>query len=201
MIRPGQLATEKDAGAADPRRRALAEHRAAFVEFVRRRVHDPATAEDLVNDTLARALSHLGELRDEGALLAWLYRALRNAVVDHRRRLDAAQRARERWAAETDATVAAHEHAPPRICPCVTRVAASLKPEYAEVLARVEVDGAAVGAFAEERGISSSNAAVRLFRARGALRRRVAATCGACADGGCVDCTCHPPAAGVRTGP
>ena len=37
---------------------------------------------------------------------------------------------------------------------------------------------------------SSNNAAVRVFRAREALRKQVARACGACATHGCVDCTC-----------
>jgi DNA-directed RNA polymerase specialized sigma24 family protein len=69
-------------------------------------------------------------------------------------------------------------------------VAAGLKPEYAQALERIEVDGEALRAFATEVGISASNAAVRVFRAREALRRGLVATCGACARDRCVDCTC-----------
>ncbi len=168
----------------------LARDRSSFVAFVRRRVRDDATAEDLVSEAFARAMAHLGELRDADALSAWFYRALRNAVVDHHRRRGTADRALEQWAAETETVLAANDHSGPNVCRCVVRVAASLKPEYAEALERIEVDGEAVRAFAQARGISSSNAAVRVFRAREALRRGVIAACGSCAEGGCVDCTC-----------
>jgi len=43
--------------------------------------------------------------------------------------------------------------------------------------------------YADEAGISSSNAGVRIFRAREALKQ-VARSCGTCATHGCVDCTC-----------
>ena len=76
------------------------------------------------------------------------------------------------------------------VCRCVARLAETLKPEYADALRRIEVDGVAVKDFAEEQGISPSNAAVRVFRAREALRRQVAASCGTCAEHGCVACTC-----------
>ncbi len=76
------------------------------------------------------------------------------------------------------------------ICRCVARLADTLKPEYAEALRRIEVDGIAVKTFADERGISASSAAVRVFRAREALRRQVATSCGTCAEHGCVSCTC-----------
>jgi RNA polymerase sigma-70 factor (ECF subfamily) len=69
-----------------------------------------------------------------------------------------------------------------------------LKPEYADALRRIEVDGVAVKDYADTLGISASNADVRLFRAREALRRQVARACGTCADHGCLDCTCHAAA-------
>ena len=45
---------------------------------------------------------------------------------------------------------------------------------------------------ATEAGISSSNAGVRVFRARQALRKQVARACGTCAEHGCLDCHCQP---------
>jgi RNA polymerase sigma-70 factor (ECF subfamily) len=191
---PKSSSAGEGTGPSDVSRRlavAIAERRSEFVAFVRRRVHDVPTAEDLVDETLARALGHVGELRDHEAVCSWFYRALRNAIVDHHRRHGTADRALEQWAAETDAITPATEHAEPRVCCCVLKVAASLKPEYADALERIEVSGEAVRAFAEARGISSSNAGVRVFRAREALRRGLIAACGACADSGCADCTCE----------
>jgi RNA polymerase sigma-70 factor (ECF subfamily) len=69
----------------------------------------------------------------------------------------------------------------------------TLKPEYAEALQRIDVEGMPVKAFAEDQGISASNAGVRVFRAREALRRQVVRSCGTCAEHGCVDCTCGKP--------
>ena len=169
----------------------LARDRPGFVAFVRRRVRDDATAEDLVGEAYARAMAHLDELRDAEALTAWFYRALRNAVVDHHRRRGTADRALEQWAAETETVLAANDQSGPNVCGCVRRVAASLKPEYQDALERIEIDGEAVRAFAQARGISSTNAAVRVFRAREALRRGLLAACGSCAEGGCTDCTCE----------
>jgi RNA polymerase sigma-70 factor (ECF subfamily) len=77
------------------------------------------------------------------------------------------------------------------ICACVSRLAATLKPEYAEALQAIEVGGTTVKAFAVQKGLSSSNAAVRVFRAREALRKRVTQSCGTCADHECMNCTCR----------
>ena len=76
------------------------------------------------------------------------------------------------------------------VCRCVARLADTFKPEYADALRRIEVDGVSVKDFAEEQGISTNNAAVRVFRAREALRRQVALSCGTCAEHGCLNCTC-----------
>jgi len=161
--------------------RVLTGHRGRFVAFVEGRLRDRATAEDLVQATFARTLSRVSEVRDEQAIVAWFFRALRNAVVDHHRRMGTADRALALWAAEVEGTTPASQPEDTRVCRCVMAIAGSLKPEYAEALQRIEVDGAAVRDFAQERGISSSNAAVRVFRAREALRRGVIATCGECA--------------------
>ncbi|HEX2882005.1 MAG TPA: sigma factor-like helix-turn-helix DNA-binding protein, partial [Polyangiaceae bacterium] len=76
------------------------------------------------------------------------------------------------------------------VCQCVGRLAATLKPEYAMTIQRIEVEGVSVKAFAAQEGISASNAGVRVHRAREALRRQVAASCGTCAEHGCMNCCC-----------
>ncbi len=60
----------------------------------------------------------------------------------------------------------------------MNQLAATLKPEYAEALRRVEIDGIPVKQYASESGITDNNAAVRVFRARHALRSRVELSCG-----------------------
>ena len=76
------------------------------------------------------------------------------------------------------------------ICRCVDELFDTLEPEYADALRSIEIAGLAVKDYAAQRGISASNAGVRVFRAREALRRQVAAACGTCAEHGCYDCTC-----------
>jgi DNA-directed RNA polymerase specialized sigma24 family protein len=103
----------------------------------------------------------------------------------------AADRAYEAFARELEIHETPDEELKTEICACVSRLAATLKPEYAEALQAIEIGGKPVKAFAEEKGLSSSNAAVRVFRAREALKKRVAESCGVCADHGCANCTCR----------
>lgn len=171
--------------------RALVESRREFVRFVESRVRSAAVAEDIVQDAFARGITKVDSLRDDGAAIGWFYRSLRNAVVDHQRRGRVADGALASFAAELTTHEAPQVEVRSAICRCVTRIAETLKPEYAEALTRSEVDGISVTQFAKDRGITAGNAAVRVHRAREALRTRVRESCGACADHGCLDCTCE----------
>jgi RNA polymerase sigma factor (sigma-70 family) len=168
----------------------LVDNHRAFLRYLERRVGDRALAEDLLQDAFVRNLGRLSSVPDEEGLVPWFYRVLRNAAIDRHRRRGAEERALAAFATElADATVPSDEMRQ-EICACVGRLAQSLKPEYARALQAVDVEDTPVKAFAEASGLTPSNAGVRLFRAREALRRQVTATCGTCAEHGCVDCSC-----------
>ena len=78
-------------------------------------------------------------------------------------------------------------------CACVMALVDTIKPEYGMALRRIDLDGLSVRAFASEAGITPGNAGVRLHRARGALRRQLARSCGTCLEHGCLDCGCGRP--------
>lgn len=174
----------------------LVENHRAFLRFLERRVGSREAAEDLLQDAFGRALTKLDTLRDGESVVAWFYRLLRNAVIDHYRRHATRTAALASLAAEMDEAVpppeVAHE-----ICGCVTRLADTLKPEYADALRQIDVGGVAVKDYAAQQGLTASNAGVRVFRARQALRAQVVASCGTCADHGCLDCSCGRPRAQV----
>lgn len=171
----------------------LVENHRAFLAFLERRVGDREVAEDILQNAFAKSMERLDTLREGESAVAWFYRSLRNAVVDHWRRTGARTRAVEAYGAELEQ---GDEETTREVCKCVARLASTLKPEYADALRRIEVDDVAVKDFAAEAGISAGNAAVRVFRAREALRKQVAVSCGTCAEHGCVDCTCGPPKGG-----
>lgn len=166
----------------------VANHR-QFLRFLEGRVGSRAVAEDILQDAFVRGLDKLDTLRSEESAVAWFYRMLRNAVVDHYRRSASASRALGAFATEIGSETPAEEIRDV-ICHCVAALAETLKPEYAEALRKVEIEGLAVKDYAAVSDISSNNAAVRVFRAREALRKQVKRSCGTCADHGCLDCTC-----------
>lgn len=169
---------------------ALVENHRAFLRYLERRVGDRALAEDILQEAFAKVVARPEQAPVDEAIVPWFYRTLRNAAVDQFRRRGAAGRAVEAFARELQTSEAPNALMEAEICACVARLAATLKPEYAEALEAIEVAGTPVKAFAAKKGLSASNAAVRVFRAREALKKRVTESCGTCAEHGCVDCTC-----------
>ena len=169
----------------------LLENHRGFLRYLERRVGDRELAEDILQDAFTKVMGRPDLApADEGAV-PWFYRMLRNAAVDQFRRRNAATRAVEAFARELETHTAPEPDLEAEICACVSRLAGTLKPEYAEALRAIDVNGTAVKAFAEQHGLSASNAGVRLFRAREALKKRVTESCGTCAEHGCVNCTCQ----------
>lgn len=176
----------------------LVDNHREFLRFLERRIGRRDVAEDILQEAFARGLPKLETLRDGEAVVPWFYRTLRNATIDYYRRTKSADRALAQFAEEIETSEEPTETIHDEVCRCVSRLAGTLKPEYADALRRIEVDGLSVTSFAEEQGISKNNAAVRVFRAREALRRQLAASCGTCAEHGCLSCTCGAPDPGAK---
>ena len=68
-----------------PARRRLEVLRPRLHRLARAWCHDAALADDLVQDTLTKAWTHSGQLRDEQALEGWLFSILNNVWRDHLR--------------------------------------------------------------------------------------------------------------------
>jgi len=175
----------------------LIARRAGFLAFVRHRVHDPALAEDILQAAFVRALEHAGTLREETSAVAWFYSVLRHAVIDHHRHHTSETSAIDRWANEMgltgrNAMEPSTADTPVRtfICGCIEQVLPTLHPAYAEVLREVDLAEKPLTDYAKHHRLTPGNAAVRAHRARAALRRELARTCGACSVHACLDCVC-----------
>ena len=64
----------------------LTEQVPGLLRYARSIASDPRGAEDLVQDTLVRALERSGSFRGESSLATWLHRILHNLAVDQARR-------------------------------------------------------------------------------------------------------------------
>jgi RNA polymerase sigma factor (sigma-70 family) len=187
--------SSEPAGALPPHvlEQLVARHR-EFLAFLERRVGDRALAEDILQEAFVKGLEKGGELREQESARAWFYRVLRNAIVDRQRRLRTASTALAGVADELQRAEAQRDgDADRELCRCIEPLVDALPPDQATALRRIELDGVAVKDFAVEAGIGESNAGVRVFRARRALRELVTRACGTCAEHGCVDCCCGRP--------
>src|SRR3712207_3801839 len=165
--------------------RELLDARERFLGYVRKRVADPELAEDILQDSLLRAVRAAPDLRDEDRLLPWFYRVLQNAIVDAYRRRGVEQA----HVVVADAPEAAAEpENDAELCACFERLIPTLKSEYAELIQAVELGNESPVATAERLGITPNNLKVRRHRARQALRLKLEETCRTCADHGCLDC-------------
>ena len=169
----------------------LLENHRAFLRYLERRVGDRELAEDILQDAFTKVMDRPDKAPADEGVVPWFYRLLRNAAIDQFRRRGAASRALEGFAKELETYTAPEPELEAEVCACVIRLAATLKPEYAEALQAIDVQGTQVKAFAEQQGLSASNAGVRVFRAREALKKRVTESCGTCAEHGCRNCTCQ----------
>ena len=169
----------------------LVENHRRFLAFVERRVGSREVAEDILQDAFVRGLGRADQLRDRDSALAWFYRSLRNALVDHWRKTKSERRIFDGETIDVDAEPAADPELMKTVCECATALLETLKPEYAMALRRVELDGVSVKELALETNVTPNNASVRLFRAREALRKQLERSCGTCAEHGCLDCGCQ----------
>lgn len=162
----------------------LLANRAQFLAFVRKRVSTPESAEDILQAAFVKGLERGGE-SDEESAVRWFYRVLRNAIIDHYRRDGAARRALEELAVEPMPEPVREE-----VCGCLGGAIETLKPEYRDALRLVDLAERPLAELARQAGITEGNAAVRVHRARAALRKQITESCGACAEHGCLDCQC-----------
>ena len=168
----------------------LANHR-RFLAFLRSRVGSAQVAEEILQDAFVRSLEKAKKIRHSENAVAWFYRLLRNAVVDYFRRKASTHRSLEAFAKQlVDSNGELDSELHGVVCKCVTELIPVLKPEYGELITKVDLEGSDVSSAARSLGISAGNARVRLHRARTALRQEVERTCRTCAVHGCIDCSC-----------
>lgn len=168
----------------------LVQARRKFLDFLRARVRNADDAEEILQRATVKILERGGGLRQEEKAEAWIYRLLRNELIDHHRRAAVQSGKTVPLPPDFDLPAAVAPEPEDHICPCAAAEMTSLKPDYAEALRSLEMHDEAISTYAARTGISENNATVRLHRARKALRTKVTARCGACAGAGCFSCTC-----------
>ncbi len=173
--------------------RLLAEQ-SAFRAFLRKRLPDDALVEDLLQQSLVKAVERGHELNNRDSAVSWFYRILRNAVVDYYR-----SRAADRRKVDgllTELVASGEDKMPeldevrPTLCACLTPLVGQLRPAYADLIRRIDLEEESPVAVAKDLNVTPNNLTVRLHRARQALRVMLEKSCGVCTKHGCLNCTC-----------
>jgi RNA polymerase sigma-70 factor (ECF subfamily) len=163
--------------------RVWSELHGSIERFVRRRVREPADADDIVQRIFLRVHRSLPTLREADRLHAWLYQTARRTIVDHYRAParrhevpagDVRDVAPERLTGEVteDESSALQE-----LAGCVQPLLGALADADREALRLVEVEGVTQVEAARRLGLSVSGMKSRVQRARARLRDVLEACC------------------------
>ncbi|MCC6139721.1 MAG: sigma-70 family RNA polymerase sigma factor [Nitrospira sp.] len=173
--------------------RLLAEQ-SAFRAFLRKRLPDEGLVEDLLQQSLVKAVERGHELNHRDSAVGWFYRILRNAVVDYYRSRAADRRKADGLLNELVASgedkMPGLDEVRPTLCACLTPLVSQLRPAYADLIRRIDLEEESPAAVAKDLNITPNNLTVRLHRARQALRAKLEKACGICTKHGCSNCTC-----------
>ena len=145
--------------------------------YIRKRVRDEDTAEDLLQEILCKIHDNLHKLKDTDKLGAWVYQITRNVIIDYYR---------------LQKSMATHEEVPKdRIYVpvesvnmgeevaflCVKPMIDSLPEKYQEAIMLTEYEGLTQKKMAEKLEMSISGAKSRVQRARQKLKKMLFSCC------------------------
>jgi RNA polymerase sigma factor (sigma-70 family) len=167
-------------------------HREQLLAYVRRKISPPELAEDVLQDSLLKALRAAPTLQDDDKLVPWFYRILHNAITDFYRHRQVEAHSLAGAAAIPEPVAGPDPEDEAVLCGCFRALIPTLKPEYATLIEQLELADGDPGQVAAQLGITRNTLKVRRHRARQALRRRLEDTCRVCAKHGCLDCSCPP---------
>ena len=177
--------------------RRLTECRPEFLRYFRRRLSRPEDAEDALQDFCLKVIRAARTPQDGEKIDAWLSRVLRNTLIDHYRRRATRQRAEVAYESEgTEPVVQADADCDQRPCHCVGDLLPTIRPDYAEIVRRADLNEEPRVRIAAELGLTANNFGVRLHRARRALKAKIEAHCSTCCGSDFLSCDCRASTTG-----
>lgn len=159
--------------------------RQRFLHFFQRHLRRHEDVEDVLQDFCLKAIRGALTVRDQDKLDAWLHRVSRNTLIDHYRQCASWRRAEAAYSCEMESIVSGlgpqENEVPP--CDCLHDAIRMLRPDYADILRRIDLEEQPREQVAAELGLTANNVGVRLHRARRALRKKLEEICPARREG------------------
>lgn len=171
-----------------PLEKSLIENLHTFTSFARSWLGDPHLAEDVVQESIVKALASANQPTGDEETITWFYRILRHSIIDLYRRDAARKKALENFEREFPENPSPDEKT--ALCQCFKRLLPAIPENYRVPLQRIDLDGEDSGTVATDLRLTRNNLTVRLHRARKHLHNELLRTCRTCAKHGCLDCTC-----------
>ena len=187
----------------------LAAYRPQVRRHILAMVRDAALADELTQDTYARALERIDQLRDPQAGLAWLYSIATTLTLDRLRKRRPATIPFDSENLSPEIVLAAARQGPPSLIEtalersdmsdCVQRYLETLPDDYRVAILLHDVYGLGNPEISRLLGCTLATAKIRLHRARNRLREALAAACAFEVDQrGVLVCNPQPGAATTR---
>lgn len=148
--------------------------RAELHRFVARRLAGP-DAEDVVQEALVRIHRGLPAVREQGAVIGWLYQVTRNTLADHLRGTRPSDELTDDH--DAGAPIDVDDVAFGRLAACVAPFVAMLPEHYREAIELVELRGLSQVDAAATFGIPVSTMKSRVQRGRRELRELLEQCC------------------------
>ncbi len=142
--------------------------------FVRRRVRDEATADDVTQETLLKVYRSRASLRDGQRLEAWVYRIARTTLADHYRRQRPSEELPESLTAEPADEVAELREA---VLASTRRFLEELPTAYREPVRLAEIEGLPLAKIALRLELSLTAVKSRVRRGRAMLKKKLQQCC------------------------
>jgi RNA polymerase sigma-70 factor, ECF subfamily len=163
-----------------------AEFAAKLGRFIRARVADAATAEDILQDVFVKIQGRLDQLADPAKLESWLYLITRNAIIDYYRLRKKTTEVQESLAAEAPEGGRDMDE----LKAAFRRMIYSLPDPYRDAVVLTEIEGLTQKQLAQRLGLSLSGAKSRVQRGREQLKQMLLECCHLEFDrrGGIIDC-------------
>jgi RNA polymerase sigma-70 factor (ECF subfamily) len=159
--------------------------RSRHMRYLRRRLPSAEDAEDALQDATVKFIQSGHALSSVVHTDAWVGVSLRRIVIDRYRRAAAQRRMIEALATEPSEAIADDDDALVTAAECVKTTMQSLSSDYAAILRQAYLEETPLRDVAVRLDVTANNAAVRLHRARGALRERMLMQCQVCSLGDC----------------
>lgn len=143
------------------------EYHSQLLAFIRKRVNDMATAEDILQDIFVRIHSRINTIESTSRLESWLYQVTRNSIIDfYRSRRTTAELPEWLPQPQTSGDNVVRQE----LSWCLAPMIKQLPEKYRNAIQLSEIEGKNLKEIAENENISLSGAKSRVQRGRALLK-------------------------------